>query len=64
MDTAMRALASLAGWFTVPHHDDHEVVRLAITRARGRHDPDQGGSADCRDLIDGIEARWLEVAIP
>lgn len=61
--TAMDTLSRLAGWQTVPHPDDHAVVRLAIITARARHNPDQGGRRAMVKLIDEIEQTWLDYAL-
>ena len=58
---SMKALAALAGWRTVPHHEDHEVVRMAIKAAKRKHDPDVGGSRALVELVEAIEDRWLEL---
>jgi hypothetical protein len=60
MKQRMTALATLAGWSTVPVHTDHTVVRLALTEAKARHNPDAGGNADLRDLVHDIEDAWLQ----
>lgn len=59
MQTKMTALATLAGWNTVPDHRDHSVVRLALNEAKARHNPDAGGNPDLRDLVHDIEDQWL-----
>jgi hypothetical protein len=60
LEHSMRALASLAGWRTVPHPDDKTVVRLALTDAKAKHDPEVGGRRELLDLVDDIEGRWLD----
>lgn len=57
---SMATLASLAGWRTIPHPGDHDLVRLALRTAYERHDPDAGGSAKLRDLVDSIHNQWLD----
>lgn len=59
LNTAMAALSRLAGWQTLPHPDDHAVVRLALTTARERHNPDAGGDSVKAGLVDRIEETWL-----
>ena len=65
LDHALRALASIVGWRSVIHPDDHAVVRLALDTAKTspKVDPDQGGSADLRDLVSSIEERWLDFVL-
>lgn len=60
LHNSMLTLASLAGWRTVPHVDDAAVVRLALTVANERHDPNTGGNPEIRDLLHSIELRWLD----
>lgn len=63
MSGAMMALASLAGWRTVPHPADRTVVRLALRTAYDRHNPDAGGSPRLYRLIEAIEDAWVPEAM-
>lgn len=60
MPEAMHALARLAGWATVPDAGDHAVVRLALSTARDRHDPNRGGDPELAAEVARLEALWLE----
>lgn len=60
MKTRMTALATLAGWSTVPVHTDRTVVRLALTEAKARHNPDAGGNRDLLEVVEDIETAWLQ----
>ena len=58
-DGPMRLLGQLAGWHTTPDPRDVKVVRLALTDAKRRHDPNTGGDRQLLATVELIEDRWL-----